>query len=321
MILAVAAAQICAMAAAVAQAPATYPARPLRLVVPFAAGGPADILARAIGVKLTAALGPQVIVDDRPGANGNIAAEFVARAAPDGYTLLIATAGILAVNPSLNSRLPFDVAKDFAPVALAVAITNALIVHPSLPVHSVRDFIRLAKTRPGQLSYASSGTGAASHLSMELFKSTAGIDVLHVPYRGAAPAIVDLIGGHVQAMLIGLPAALPPLKANKVNALAVSSLQRSAVAPELPTIAEAGLPGFEVVNWTGVVAPAGTPPEIITRLNQEIVKALRQRDTREKLASQGFETMVGTPGEFAAYIKTETAKWAKVVARSGARAD
>ena len=315
------AAQFCVTAVAYAQVSPVYPVKSIRLVVTFPPGGPADILARAIGQQLTAAIGQQVFVDNRPGANGNIGTEIVAKAPADGYTLLLATAGILAVNPSLHSRLPFDVAKDLAPITLLAANTNALIVHPALPAKSVKEFIALARARPGQLSYASSGTGAASHLAMELFKSTAGIDILHIPYKGAAPGIIDLIGGHVQAMLIGMPAALPPVKAGKLRALAVSSLRRSPVAPELPTIAESGLPGFEVVNWTGMLATGGTSAEIIAKLNQEIVRVLRQADTNEKLASQGFEALGGSPEQFAAYIKTETVKWAKVVAASGARAD
>jgi len=266
-------------------------------------------------------LGFQVIVDNRPGADGNIGTELAAKSLPDGYTLLLATAGILSVNPSLHSRLPFDVARDLAPIALAASITNVLIVHPSLPVKSVKDFIRLAQSRPGQLSYASSGTGSASHLAMELLKSTAHIDVVHIPYKGAAPGITDLIGGQVQVMLIGLPGALPAIKAGRLKALAVSSLRRSPAAPELPTIAEAGLPGFEVINWLGVLAAAGTSSDIIAKLNQEIDKALRQADVKERLVNQGFEVMGGTPEQFSAYIKRETAKWAKVVTATGAKAD
>ena len=307
--------------AAWAQTSPAYPAKPIRLIVPFTPSGPTDILARAIGQKLTEALGPQVVVDNRPGANGNIGTELVVKSPPDGYTLLLASAGILTVNPSLQSRLPFDVTRDLAPITLAASITNVLVVHPALPVKSVKDFIRLAQSRPGQLSYASSGMGSASHLAMELFKSTARVDILHVPYKGAAPGITDLMGGHVQVMLIGLPGALPPIKAGKLKALAVSSLRRSPAAPELLTIAESGLPGFEVINWLGVLAPAGTPRDIITKLNQEIGKALRQPDTTEKLVNQGFETIAGTPEQFAAYMKSETAKWAKVVKAGGAKAD
>ncbi|MBI2293254.1 MAG: tripartite tricarboxylate transporter substrate binding protein [Betaproteobacteria bacterium] len=310
-----------ASAAAWAQTSPAYPAKPIRLIVPFTAGGPTDILARVIGQKLNETFGPQVIVDNRPGANGNIGTELVAKSPPDGYTLLLASAGILTVNPSLHSRLPFDVTRDLAPVTLATSITNVLVVHPALPVKSVQDFIRLAQSRPGQLSYASAGTGSASHLAMELLKSTARVDILHVPYKGATPGITDLMGGHVQVMLIGLPGALPPVSAGRLKALAVSSLRRSPAVPELPTIAESRLPGFEVINWLGVLAPAGTPRDIITKLNQEIVKGLQQPDTKAKLVSQGFETMGGTPEQFAAYMKSETAKWAKVVKATGAKAD
>ena len=320
-ILAAVAAQLVATAAAFAQASPAYPTKSIRLVAPFAAGGPTDILARAIGQKLTAAFGPQVLVDNRPGADGNIGTEIVVRAPPDGYTLLLASAGILTVNPGLHSRQPFDVVKDLAPITLTAAITNVLVVHPALPVNSVKEFIRLAQLRPGQLSYASAGTGSASHLAMELFKSSARVDLLHVPYKGAAPAVIDLMGGHVQTMLIGMPAALPPVNAGKLKALAVSSLTPSPAAPALPTIAESGLPGFEVINWLGMLAPAATANEIIAKLNQAIVKALREADTHEKLASQGFTAMGGSPAQFAAYMRTETEKWAKVAKASAAKAD
>jgi tripartite-type tricarboxylate transporter receptor subunit TctC len=309
-------------ASALAQvSPPPYPVKPVRLIVPFAAGGPTDILARTIGQKLTEAFGHQVITDNRAGANGNIGTELVVKAPPDGYTLLLASAGILTVNPSLYSRLPFDTTKDLAPITLAAAITNVLIVHPTLPVKSVREMIQLAASRPGQLSYASSGNASASHLAMELFKSMAHVDIAHIPYKGAAPGITDLMGGHVQVMFIGLPGALPPIRAGKLKALGVSSPRHSRAAPELPTISESGLPGFEVVNWLGVLAPAATSKEIIAKLNREIVKALRLPDTTEKLNGQGFETLGGTPEQFAAYMQTELAKWAKVVKASGAKAD
>src|SRR5258708_9034978 len=280
---------LAASTAAPAQPSPAYPVKPISLIVPFAAGGPTDILARAIGQKLTQALGFQVIVDNRPGADGNIGTELASKSPPDGYPLLLATAGILTVNPSLHSRLPFDVTRDLAPIALAASITNVLIVHPSLPVKTVKDFIRLAQSRPGHLSYASSGTGSASHLAMELLKSTAQIDILHIPYKGAAPGITDLIGGHVQVMLIGLPAALPAIKAGRLKALAVSSLRRSPAAPDLPTMGESGLPGFEVINWPGVPAAAGIGTDIIAKLNLQIDKPLRPPAVNERRAKQGSQ--------------------------------
>ncbi len=311
--------------AAVILAPAamaqTYPAKALRIIVPFAAGGPTDILARAMGQKLTESWGQPVVVENRGGASGNIGAEAVAKAAPDGYTLLFASAGILSINPSLYSRLPFDVQRDFSPITLAASITNVLVVHPSLPVKSVKELIRFAAARPGQLTYASAGNGSASHLAMELFKEMAHVEIAHVPYKGATPGVTDLLGGHVHIMLIGLPAALPQVRVHKLTALGVSSLRRSPIAPDLPTIAESGLPGFDVVNWLGVLAPAGTPRTVVAKLDGEISKILRQSDTRQRLIEQGFDPIGSTPDEFAAYMKAETAKWAGVVKRAGARAD
>lgn len=297
-------------------AAAAYPDKPVRMIVSFAPGGPADILARAISQKLSERMGQQVVVDNRAGASGNIAAEVAARAAPDGHTLFLSTAGVLTVNPTLF-KMPVDTVKDFAPITLAATITSILVVHPSLGVKTVKELIQLAKAKPGQLSYGSAGNGAASHLAMELFKSTAGIDMLHVPYKGAAPAITDLVGGQVQVMLIGVPVAMPQVRAGKLTALGIASLKRSPFAPELPTIADSGLPGFEVSNWLGVLAPAGTPREIVNRLNREIVDILRQPDVKERLFQQGFETVVSTPEQFAAYMRTELGKWAKVIKQAG----
>ena len=298
-----------------------YPARPLRLVVPFAAGGPTDILARVIAQRLSERWGQQTVIDNRPGGGGNIGAELVVKAAPDGYTLILATQGILSVNPSLYRNLRFDPVRDFAPVSMAAAMANILIVHPSLEAKTVRELIQLAKAKPGQLLYASAGSGSASHLATEMFKSMAGVDIAHVPYKGAAPAVVDLLGGHVQVMLIGLPAGLPSARTGRLRALGVSSLQRSAAAPELPTLNESGFPGFEVVNWLGVLAPAGTPPAILDKLNAEVQAILRLPDTRERLLGQGFEPGGNTRAQFANYIKAELARWTKVVKDSGARAE
>lgn len=298
-----------------------YPAKSLRLIVPFSAGGPTDILARFLGQKLTESWGRQVVIDNRPGGAGNIGAELVAKSAPDGYTLLLATAGILTVNPHLFRKLPFDTLRDFAPVTLAAYNPNILVVHPSLPVKSVKELIQLARKRPGELSYGSAGVGSASHLATETFKSIAGIDIVHVPYKGAAPGVNDLIGGHVQMMLIGLPVALPHVRSGKLRALGVSTPKRSPLAPELPTISESGLPGFQKINWLGLLVPAATPKEIVARLNAEVVRILRLPDTRTRLLAQGFEPVGGTPEQLTEYMKTELAKAGEIVKKSGIKAD
>ena len=312
------AAQVLAAASAFAQ---TYPAKPVRLVVPFTPAGPTDIVARVIGQKLGENLGTQFVIDNRPGANGNIGTEIVVRSPPDGYTLLVSTAGILTVNPQLQTKMPYDIARDLAPVVLACATTNVLIVHPTLPVKTVREFIRLAQSRPGQLTYGSAGVGSASHVAMEIFKNAARVDVLHVPYKGAIPGITDLIAGQVQVMLIGLPGALPQIKAGKVKALAVTSLKPTPSAPELPTIAESALPGFEVVNWFAMLAPAATPRELITKLNQEINRTFESADVREKLHFSALEPLGGPPERLASYIKSETAKAAAIIKATGAKAE
>jgi tripartite-type tricarboxylate transporter receptor subunit TctC len=274
-----------------------------------------------IGQKLADNFGPQFVIDNRPGANGNIGTEIVVRSPPDGYTLLVATAGILTVNPQLQAKMPYDIQKDLAPVALGAATTNVLIVHPSLPVKTVRDFIRFAQSKPGQMTYASAGVGSASHIAMEVFKSEARIDVLHIPYKGALPGITDLMGGQVQVMLIGLPGALPPIRAGRLKALATTGLTRSTSAPELPTIAEVGVPNFEVVNWFAFLAPAATPKEIVTKLNQEINRALETREVREKLLASALDALGGPPERLAGYIKNETVKAARIVKATGAKAE
>src|SRR5271166_4588940 len=238
----------------------TYPTKPIRLVVPFPAGGTTDILAREVGQRLSVSLGQSVIVDNRPGAAGNIGSELVAKSAPDGYTLLMATVGTHAINPSLYARMPYDHVKDFTPVVLVAGVPNVLEVTPSLPVYTVADLIKLAKEKPGQINFASSGSGTSIHLSGELFKTMAGVDMTHVPYKGSAAAITDLIGGQVQVMFDNLPSSLPQIKAGKLRAIAVTSAQRAPALPDVPTIAESGLPGFEATSWFGVVAPAGPAP-------------------------------------------------------------
>ena len=304
-----------------AQGTASYPAKPVRLVVPFPAGGTTDILARAVAQRLSEAWGRQVIVDNRPGAGGNIGSDLVAKAAPDGYTLLMGTVGTHAINPSLYKNMPYDHVKDFAPVILVAGVPNVLVVNPSLPVHSVPELIAYAKANPGKLNFASSGNGTSIHLSGELFKAMTGVEMTHVPYKGSAPALTDLIGGQVQLMFDNLPSSLPFIKAGKLRALAVTSGARAAALPDLPTLAESGLPGFEASSWFGVLAPAGTPRDIVAKLNGAIAGWLASPEAKEKLLAQGAIAAGGTPEDFARHIGAETSKWAKVVKVSGAHID
>ena len=298
-----------------------YPSRPIRLVVPFPAAGTTDILARAAAQKLSEALGQAVVVDNRPGAGGNIGSDLVAKSAPDGYTLLMGTVGTHAINPSLYSKMPYDHVKDFVPVVLVAGVPNVLVVNPALPVNSVADLIKLAKEKPGTINFASSGSGTSIHLSGELFKTMAGVELTHVPYKGSSPALTDLIGGQVQIMFDNLPSALPQIKGGKLRAVAVTSSKRAPALPDVPTISESGLPGFEASSWFGVLAPAGTPAPIVARINAEVNKWLQSADAREKLLSQGAEAAGGSPEQFAAHIRAESDKWAKVVKASGAKVD
>jgi tripartite-type tricarboxylate transporter receptor subunit TctC len=297
-----------------------YPSRQIRVIVPFAAGGPTDAIARAIGQKLTETWNQPVVIDNRPGAGGNIGTEIAAKSVADGYTLFIGTVAN-AINQSLFAKLPFDFVRDFAPVTQNYITGLILAVHPSLPVKSVKELIALAKTRPGELSFSSSGVGGTPHLSGELFNTLAGVSMVHVPYKGSAPAMADLLGGHVQLTFDNMLTVLPQVKAGKLRGLAVTLTARSALAPELPTVAESGLAGFEVKSWNGVVVPTGTPKEIIARLNGEIVRILRQPDLREKFMLQGVELVPTTPEEFGTFIRQDIAKWAKVIQLSGARAE
>jgi tripartite-type tricarboxylate transporter receptor subunit TctC len=306
---------------AFAQAAAGYPAKPIRLVVPFPPGGTTDILARDVAQKLSEMWGKQVIVDNRPGAGGNIGADLVAKAAPDGYTLVMGTVGTHAINPSLYKKMPYDHVKDFAPVILVAGVPNVLVVNPSLPVHSVQELITYGKANPGKLNFASSGNGTSIHLSGELFKTMTGVEMTHVPYKGSAPALTDLIGGQVQLMFDNLPSSLGFIKAGKLRALAVTSAARSPTLPDLPTIAESGLPGYEASSWFGVLAPAGTPRDIVQKVNQAIGAWLDTQDAKQRLLAQGAIPAGGTPEAFAKHIAAETAKWAKVVKASGARID
>ena len=301
-------------------AQSTYPNKPLRLVVAFPAGGPVDIVARALAPRLSELLGQAAMVDNRGGASGIVGADLVAKSAADGYNLLVAP-NTLAIHVTLYSKLPYDTLKDFAPIALLTASPLVLVVHPSVPASNVKQLIELAKARPGQLNYASPGSGTANHLAGEMMKSMAGIDVLHVPYKGGAPAEIDVLGGHVSFMFNTIPSALPHVRSGRLRALAVTWARRSPAAPDIPTIAESALPGFDAGTWYGIVGPAGLSREIVTRLNSEVNKVLRSIDFKQHMASLGVETMPGTPEQFGDFIRTEIVEWAKVVRDSGARAD
>ena len=301
-----------------------YPNKPVRLIVPFPAAGTTDLLARAIAQKLSEALGQQFVVDNRPGAGGNIGSEIVAKAAPDGYTLLMGTVGTHAINQSLYAKMPYDNVKDFVPVVLVAGVPNVLVVNPGVPVKSVADLVALAKERPGMINFASSGNGTSIHLSGELFKTMTGTQITHVPYKGSSPALTDLLGGQVQIMFDNLPSSLPHIKSGKLRAVAVTSSKRAPALPELPTIAESGiasLAGFEASSWFGILAPAGTPRDIVQRINAEANRALQSPDMKDKLLSQGAEAVGNSPEFFADYIRSETVKWAKVVKDSGAKVD
>jgi tripartite-type tricarboxylate transporter receptor subunit TctC len=300
---------------------AEYPTKPIRMLVGFAPGGGTDTTARTIAQPLSEALGQQVIVDNRPGAAGNIAADIAAKSPPDGYTILMGTIAALAINPSLYQKLPFDPVRDFEPVTLAVSSTNVLAVHPSVPVKNVRELIALAKSQPGKLTYGSSGVGGAGHLAGVLFDQLAGTTMVHVPYKGGAPAMIALIGGEVQLVFATAETAVPQIKSGKIRALGVTMAKRTALLPDLPTIAEAGLPGYEANNWYGLLLPAKTPRAIVDRLHREAVKVLNAPAIKEQLFRQGLDATPSTQQEFAAYIKSEIAKWAKVVKASGAKAE
>ena len=303
-----------------AQAPAAYPQKTLRIVVPFPAGGTTDILARSIGQKLTEQFKQPVIVDNRPGAGANIGAEIAAKSPPDGYTLFgIST--IHAINPSLYAKLTYDPIRDFAPITNVAATSQVLTVHPSLPVTTVKAFIAYAKAKPGQLNYSSAGNGSQPHLTGELFKTMTGVDIVHVPYKGAPPAMTDLVAGQVALTFATAPSAVPFVRAGKLRALGVSTATRITALPDVPTIAEAGVAGFEAAGWNGLVAPAGTPSAIIERLSTTIIKIVQEPAMSKFLADQGADPWTMTPAQYGDYIKSEVAKWAKVVKASGAKID
>jgi len=298
----------------------SYPTRPVRWVVPYPPGGGTDIIARIVAQKLSGNLGQQVIVDNRGGAGGTIGTDIVAKSAPDGYTILMAPTSH-AINPSIYRSLPYNTLKDFAPITLAASATIVLAVHPSLPVKSVKELVALAKSKPGQLTFGSAGNGTVFHLATELFKRQAGIEMVHVPFKGGGPTIANLVGGQVSLALETMLALTPHIKAQRVRSLAITSAQRSSVMPELPTVSELGFPDIVAENWYGIYVRAGTPQDIVTKLNTEFVKILRTQEIKERFRSQGTEVVGGTTGELADYLQKEMRKWSKTAKEAGARID
>ncbi len=305
-----------------AAAQAAYPSRTIKMIVPYPAGGTTDLLGRLVADQFKSGLGAVVVVENKPGAGTTLGAEQVARSEPDGYTLLMATSTTLAINKTLYKKLPYDPVKDFTPIALLAGVPFALIVNPMLPVKTLAEFIVYAKSKPGELAYGSAGNGSPQHLGAEMLRTAAGIDIRHVPYRGSVPAMLDVIAGHIPFMIVDLQPALQQIREGKVRVLGVTTPKRVAASPDIPTLAEAGLPGFELVAWQGVVAPAGTPRPIIDRLAAQIAKLVADPATRDKLATLALEPLSGsTPDSFAAYVKTEVERWAVVVKASGAEAE
>jgi tripartite-type tricarboxylate transporter receptor subunit TctC len=298
----------------------SYPSKPIKIVVPYPPGGFNDTLGRTLAAKFTEAWGQPAVVENKPGANTLIGSDFVAKSPPDGYTLLV-VAFPFAVTPSLIRNMPYDTLKDFAPVVLAAQSPNLLVVNPSLPVKTVGELIALAKAKPNALSYASTGNGSSNHISMELFKSLAGVQIVHIPYKGSAPAVTDLLGGQVQLMFDNVPNVLPHVKAGKLVALGQTGTKRSPLISDIPTVAEAGVPGYEVTVWFGLVAPAGTPREVAQKLNAEVIRILAMPDVRERFLAQGVEPAGGTPEQFGEHIRAQMAKWAKVVSDAGVKAE
>jgi tripartite-type tricarboxylate transporter receptor subunit TctC len=297
-----------------------FPDRPLRMIVPFPPGGSVDVVARIAGQKMTEIAGQSIVVDNRGGASGNIGSELAARAPADGYTIMMTTIP-LVVNPSLFSKVPYDVVRDFAPISLIAAAPFVLAVHPSLPAKSVKELVALARARPGQLNYASAGSGTNLHIAAELFKNLSGTNIVHVPYKGGGPALSALLGGEAQLSFLGVVAVVPHVKSGKMRALALTATKRSAVLPDLPTIAESGVAGYEFASWYGVLAPTGTPAPRITKLHDILVRSLRSPDLAGRMATEGADIIAGSPQQFAAYLKTELTKWARVVKDSGLRVE
>lgn len=298
-----------------------YPVKPIRIIVTFPPGGPSDFVARALGQKLTEAWGQQVVVDNRGGAGGVVGVEAAARANPDGYTLLQGQSGGMSINPALHPKLSYDPFRDFAPVSMLVVNPQMLVAHPSLPAKTVKQLIALAKSKPGQISYASAGYGSAQHLGMEMLKAMAGIDVLHVPYKGTGPALVDLFSGQVSLQFTSMPAVLPHVKAGKLNGIAVGSAKRSPAVPEVPTVAESGVSGFEFVAWYGLFAPAATPGNIVSRINAQVVKLLGEPELSQRLAGQGAEPSPSTPEGLARYMREDHERWKKVIRAANIRVE
>ena len=317
----IAAAALCGcLAAGIAYAQSDYPHKPIRIVVPVAPGGGTDFTARLIGQKLAEAWGQSVIVDNRPGAAGNLGVEIVSKAQPDGYTLVMPITSF-SINPSLYAKLPFDTVRDFAPVVLAASAPLLLVINPGVPAQSVKDLVALAKAKPGAMNYANSGSGTTAHLAGELFKRMAGVDIVSIAYKGGGPAVIDLIAGQVQIYFSTIPAALQQVKAGRLRALAVTSTKRVPELPDMPTVSESGLPGFEVVGWFGLFAPAGTPKPAIARLNTEIVRILNAPESRERLSGHGLIPGGGTPDELGQFLQAEIAKWRKLIKETGIRVE
>ncbi len=313
-----------AAAAALLPLPAAaqaYPNKPITMIVPFSAGGTTDILARIVGQALTAELGQSVIIDNRAGAGGNIGGQLAARAPADGYTLFMGTVGTHAINEALYKKMPFDPIKDFAPLSRVANVPNLLVAHPSQPFKTVPEMIAYAKAHPGKINFGSSGSGSSIHLSGELFKSMAKVDMVHIPYKGSAPAVNDLLGNQIAIMFDNMPSAIQHVRAGKLRPIAVTTAKRSPELPDVPTIAESGVPGYDATSWFGLFAVAGTPAPIVTQLNKALVKVLNQPEVKAKIVAQGGEVVAETPEQFAAFIKAETAKWGKVVKESGASVD
>jgi len=315
--LSIAALAACASTAAVAQ---TYPAKPIRMVVHFPPGGPTDLVARMLGQKMAETWGQQVLVENRPGANGIIGIENVVRAAPDGYTLAFATGGSMSVTPALGKKLPYDVFRDLTPISLVVINPQILVAHPSLPAGSMKELIRVAKAQPGQINYASVGPGSPQHLGMEMLKHMTGADMTHIPYKGTAPAITDILAGHVSLMFNSMPSVLPHTKTGRLKALAVSTSRRSAAAPDVPAVAET-VPGFNYATWYGILGPAGLPKDIVAKLNAEIVRILRDKEVSQRLAGAGAEPAPGTPDDLAKYMRSEYEQWRKTIVAAKLKID
>jgi tripartite-type tricarboxylate transporter receptor subunit TctC len=306
----------CTLCPAIA-AERAYPTRPIRIVDPFPPGGPSDIVGRSLSQKLTEALGQTVVVDNRGGASGIVGCEIVANAAPDGHTLLLGPSGALTIQPTLNPKLPYDPQRDFETVSQLTSGPQVIAVNPAVPAKSVQDLIALAKAKPGQLNYASGGAGTANHLAAEVFRLAAGVNIVHIPYKGTGPALTSVLSGESQMIVSSLLPALPHVKSGKLRALAVTSTSRSGAVPDVPTASESGLPKFETSSWHGILVPAKTPRAIITRLHGELIKVLNLPDVRERLTVQGLNVVASTPQEFAAYIKSETVKYARVIKQAG----